>query len=161
LPLCSRSPRKQGLRAEIFGHVSGAIYVPEVRDFGDIQQTLVCETDQSGRARASLGPHDQKGKSSACFTTGSSGDHRACSSSNSRLRVRMIPCASLLPSYAIEVRVFVASNMGSSPYELRHSPLLRSWYAMSRNGSLLRGARILCRNVASPAPARRERPRRA
>ena len=30
-PLSSRSPRRRGWRAEIFGHVSGAIYVPEAR----------------------------------------------------------------------------------------------------------------------------------
>jgi hypothetical protein len=45
--------------------------------------------------------------------------------------------------------------------ELLISPILRSWYAMSRNGSLPKGARILCRNAAGPAPSRRERPRRA
>jgi hypothetical protein len=40
LPLCSRSPGRGGLLTEIFGHASGAIYVPEVRAFGDVQQTL-------------------------------------------------------------------------------------------------------------------------
>ena len=102
------------------------------REWLRVANTLVCKTDQSGRARASLGPHDQKARSSACFTTGSSGDHRACSSSNSRLRVRMIPRASLLPSSAIEVRVLVASKLGSSPYELRRSPILRSSRGKSR-----------------------------
>jgi len=33
------------LRAEIFRHASGAIYVPEVRVFGDVQQTLVNGTE--------------------------------------------------------------------------------------------------------------------
>ena len=32
------------MRAEIFGHDSGAIYVPEARVFGDVQKTLVCGT---------------------------------------------------------------------------------------------------------------------
>ena len=31
LPLCSRSPKRGGWRAEIFGHDSGAIHVPEAR----------------------------------------------------------------------------------------------------------------------------------
>src|SRR5215210_5238692 len=43
-------------------------------------------------------------------------------------------------------------------HELPRSPLLRSWYAMSRNGNLPRGARILCRNAAGP-PRRDENDR--
>jgi hypothetical protein len=41
------------LRAEIFGHVSGAIYVPEARVFGDVQQTLEYGTSLTGPGMAS------------------------------------------------------------------------------------------------------------
>ena len=89
-----------------------------------LPQTLVCEMDQSGRARASLGPHEQRGRSSARLTAGSSGDHRACSSSHSRRRVRKIPRASLLPSSVIEVRVCIASKMGAYPTNFAFHPSL-------------------------------------
>jgi hypothetical protein len=47
------------LRAEIFGHVSGAIYVPEARVFGDVQQTLGMEIGQVCPEKGSLNCNKQ------------------------------------------------------------------------------------------------------